>query len=665
MIYFLRLLLLLAAATWQMAGVAASPSVGSELQTYRIQRSHIFHVEPRAVVDAVLSDVRGQPLSQDVDASPVLDIDVSSARLDDDALGALMDGVLALLKEKAAEGSRDEGNAPLLVKLALDMNRITPSGASSLFDRLIKKEVIDDATPTENGEVEEMADAEAESDVATGSGDSDTQGESATNETIVEEVSGSASTQVESSTDTSQVDEETPAPDTEQPGYLLEELDLSFNDIGGHGMHPPNAHLLESARRLFECSATAFVPRVLTLENCGIGPAFCRSIGRGILNAFERKSVGPEYRPSVLRIGGNSAIDDAGAVALAAALRMAGSGDSGSCIFDELVLTSCGVGDAGAEALALALESNPGCVKRMDLSNNKISDAGAKSLGRGLVDANQKTGTVFEQIVLDNNKGIGDEGVEALAEALACGAVKSISLRSCSVQAQGTAAFGEALVLLASRKGCEGHFHLDLSGNHFGTNKIKKKSKLSASALKDRASTNIKFIGKTLKGAAKSWGMTADSDDDEEVMSGLIEEEEEEDVSEDKIQACGGHAFAGEVLRGESKDGDSSVEISVGMRQCLLDDGAIDALSAAVLATKCKMSVDVSMNSAAEDDAVAALMEGRKDSDVLEEMAKRHMDLLDRINDARQRLLEAAEDIGGSFFDEEDDFFEDDAYDFD
>jgi len=61
---------------------------------------------------------------------------------------------------------------------------------------------------------------------------------------------------------------------------LIEELDLSFNDIGGHGTHAPSVQLQNSVQRMFEGERLAFAPRVLTLQNCGIGPLFCRSVGR-------------------------------------------------------------------------------------------------------------------------------------------------------------------------------------------------------------------------------------------------------------------------------------------------------------------------------------------------------------------------------------------------
>lgn len=184
-----------------------------------------------------------------------------------------------------------------------------------------------------------------------------------------------------------------------------------------------------------------------------------------------------------------------------------------------------------------------------------------------------------------------------------------------------------------NRKDCHESYRLDLSGNHFGTKKIKKKK--GAAKLADKASSNIKFIGKTLKGAAKRFsseglGITGDSDDDEEVMGGLIEDEE--DFDEDKIQACGGYAFAGEILtngqKSQSQEKDSP-SISVGMRNCFLGEGAIDSLAASIVgATNCKLSIDTSMNSV-DEDIVNALMDPNQDKKLISTLAKRHMDFLD------------------------------------
>lgn len=367
----------------------------------------------------------------------------------------------------------------------------------------------------------------------------------------------------------------------------------------------------------------------------------------------------------VLRIGGNTAIGDAGTVALAAALRMAMGSESGSkVVLEELDLSSCSVGDAGAEALALAISSNPDCLRRLNLSNNKITNAGARAIGMALMDARLRSGVAFEEIILDGNIGISDDGAAALAEALGKGAVKSLSLRSCSFQAQGAAIFGRSLVSLINRDN-SGHFSLDLSGNHFGNRKIAKK-KGTATRIRDSASANMKFIGKTLKGAAKRFGseamrITADSDDDEEVMGGLVEEDDDYEIVEEKVLECGSHAFASELISNiqptQKKDTDYALTISVGMRQCLLESDASDALSASIVATKnCELSFDVSMNGV-DNATVKELLHPKRDSTALASMAERHMDYMDTM---RQREAASRNQCFASFIDDEEKYFYDD-----
>ena len=107
-------------------------------------------------------------------------------------------------------------------------------------------------------------------------------------------------------------------------------------------------------------------------------------------------------------------------------------------IMEELDLSSCNIGDVGAEAIALALACNPSSLKRLDLSSNKITDVGAIALGRALIESRERTSSfALEQIILDNNGGIGDDGAAVLAKAVSSGAVRSIHLRSCSIRAEG------------------------------------------------------------------------------------------------------------------------------------------------------------------------------------------------------------------------------------
>ena len=332
-------------------------------------------------------------------------------------------------------------------------------------------------------------------------------------------------------------------------------------------------------------------------------------------------------------------------------------------VLKELVLSSCNIQDAGAESLALALAFNPNCISKLDLSNNAISDVGATAIGRALVEAhrtkvmNGDKPLVLEEIVLDNNVKVGNDGAEALAEAMKCGALRCVSLRSCSVKAEGAAAFGKAIVSLAKLKDeVNGltRIEIDLSGNTLGIKPVKKKK-----GLKDKASSHITSFGKTLqkswrgglKGAGVSMGFTAESDDDEEnfgVMGGLIDADEVEDS--DKIfeaaERCGARSFAAEILNSSDalRQGGSMLNIGMAFRRCNLDDGAIDALSAAIVKSKkpgTNIVIDVSLNSF-EPEIVSALL-GCENHERLDSMAQRHMTALSVLNEARERATIAAE----------------------
>ncbi|KAL7520861.1 hypothetical protein ACHAWX_006291, partial [Stephanocyclus meneghinianus] len=658
-----------------------------------ISHSHAFHSTPRSVIDSVLSDVR-EVNEGSAGSSTVLDIDVSSSRLGDDAIASLVERLVPTLHETIG----GEIKRKVFLKLALGMNRLTPSGASKLFDCLSNSGLNTATVESENTTDDDMH----LSDNTTN--DQSTKSAAALQDGTVElnnqtPLPSSGNTTHNASMQRPH-DVEVLHPKQTQTSDLiieLEELDLSFNDIGGHGTQSMGLDLVNSARILFErgfnCSIAnnAFlVPRVLAMENCGIGPAFCRSIGRGILNAFETRRYSKHpCRPSVLRIGGNQAIGDQGVVAIAAALRLAVPNWDGevdvkddNCIqhnlLEELDLSSCNVGDAGAEALALALAFNPRCLSKLDLSNNQITDVGAKTIGRALVEAHQinllrrgRSNFVLEEIVLDNNVQIGDGGAIAFAEAITCGAIRSISLRSCSIKAGGAAAFGKAISSLSKQRSSlhdrSIQLHVDLSGNAFGIKSAKKKkgAAYSAGLLRDKASSHISYIGKTLqkgwkeglKGAGVSIGVTVESDDDDEklsVMGGLIdtEDDREDEKLFEATARCGARSFSAEILKGENggqivhEEEAGQLSVSVAMRRCSLDDGAIDALSAAVTDmmknSGSRLVIDVSMNSV-EPRTMAALLREENEEKLLLFMAKRHMTALAVMNEARERAALAAE----------------------
>jgi hypothetical protein len=262
-----------AAASIAIETASASSMAGDEfppIHQYSVRHSHKFYMEPRALISTILSDVRRQPIIQNDDGtSSLLDIDVSSTRLGDNAAGSLMEELMPLLKTKINHVDEDQARAPLLVRLRIATNIITPPGASKVIDTLMKGDAKNGGTiPVEDGNVDEIKNSNG-----MGIGSSSLVVNGLNNETTEQTIHLATSDgRTSNFTSTTQV--------VEKPSILIEELDLSFNDIGGHGVHSPNAQLQDSIRRLFEGEGSGFAPRLLTLENCGIGPSFCRSVGR-------------------------------------------------------------------------------------------------------------------------------------------------------------------------------------------------------------------------------------------------------------------------------------------------------------------------------------------------------------------------------------------------
>ena len=723
---------LLPAATLASQQTTTLTTSQSSSRSYiNIHKSHIFHVSPTAVVNSALSNIPYQH-QHPLGSSQILNVDASSSKLDDDAVLSLVEGIFRKRQHDNYNGTASTSEHQVVLNLKLEMNRISPMGAAKMFDLLVGENP-NNSRVVEKAQEEMIADddgTEENSEVIEISNNSDktmhdSESSCVQDDSVMESTISNATIldhEVVEATDTSQEEDATiippPAAAPVKPPLCIETLDLSYNDIGGEGIHSPSAQLLNSVRRLFENNEhySSAIPNVLLMENCGIGAAFCRSIGRGICNAHElRRSQilqsedGTDCclyngRPSILRIGGNPAIGDAGAVALAAAFRMTtsddtdGEGDNGR-IMEELDLSSCNIGDVGAEAIALALASNPSSLKRLDLSSNKITDVGAIALGRALIESRERTSSfALDQIILDNNVLIGDEGAAALAKAMSSGAVRSVHLRSCSIRAEGAAEFGKALVEMMKHSKTlqfqSTQIDIDISGNPFGISKPKKKkgAAYSASLLRDKASSNIKFIGKSLQSRIKGgFGMglaTAESDDDEEEMGNVMGEilSDDEDVEEfdsDRLKAiarCGARLFSGEILNTASESNapaklaskEARLQILIGMRHCFLDNGAIDALAAAkVFAEKADaisiLSIDIAMNTGIEDATIEALKGVEGEEDLLTSIAERHSNEMKRILEAEERRKAAAEVAAARVQDRflEDDLFDDFNYDYD
>ncbi len=233
---------------------------------------------------------------------------------------------------------------------------------------------------------------------------------------------------------------------------------------------------------------------------------------------------------------------------------------------------------------------------------------------------------------------------------------------------------------------------IDLSGNVFDISKPKKKkgAAYSASLLRDKASSNIKFIGKSLQSRIKGgFGLgltTVESDDDEEEMGDVMgeipsdDEDFEEEIDSDRLKViarCGARLFSSEILNTAASDSsvqkqtieEVRLQISIGMRQCFLDNGAVDALAATkVFAKKAGtiLSIDTAMN-ADIDDATISAFEGDGDEELLSSIAERHSNEVRRILEAEERRAGAAEVAAARAQDTflEDDLFDDFDYDYD
>lgn len=437
----------------------------------------------------------------------------------------------------------------------------------------------------------------------------------------------------------------------------IESLDMSLNDLET-SERSKQRNLIKSIEALVESAAC---PGTLRFDCCGLGPAACRSIGKGLLNAAnEAKKVSTQRRSlRSLHLGSNGAVGDAGAAALAAALRT--SPQSSEPLLEVLDLSACGISDAGCEALAMAIRDNPGCVRKLDLSNNRITDDGAVSL------ALAASGTALANIDLSNNKEITDRGAAALATAVERGAITSLVLRSCSIKADGAEALGTALCTLSSKKadGANEEYCIDLSGNLLGTVKVQKK-KGSASLLKSKASATTKayvgFLGKKLRSGLNQAGMSgfmpsAESDDDEEELDSNLVGGDEENEAGKSGGKCGARAFADAIIGeefGSSVSGPKQISdkrekrlsVRIGMRHCFLDERAADALAAAIVrggdSYNMDISCDVVMNSALDQSIVSALAE-KDDDEQISDMSERYFQVLEALRIARQRAREAAE----------------------
>jgi hypothetical protein len=480
------------------------------------------------------------------------------------------------------------------------------------------------------------------------------------------------------------------------PRLSLKSLDLGWNHL--HPDRPGQKGFLKALQQLVE--NPTHCPTTIRLDRCGLGPSASRAIGKAVINRCKSNGSGNKNVPPSLFLSGNPATGDAGAAALAAAIRTVASSEkrNGCVIFESLDLSACGIGDAGAEALALAIEdSSDCCIRHLNLSNNRITDQGAGALGRALTSGVQVGGGPrLYHLDLSNNKDIGDRGVAAIANAVEKGKLPSVSLRSCHIHADGATFFGKALRSLSlNKKSVDHRVNIDLSGNPLGVLRGKSKTdggKYSASRLKSKATATAASYMNLFKKSVSPLlsGQSAESDDEEEKQAGGSGDPGDDDL-DPSLARCGAKALANGFLEeegteGREKDTEESASrqsdhFHIALRRCFFDHGAADALAAILVASKedlgIDLTIDVDLNPVLEEEMLSALHGDTGHEDLLREMAERHMDAVEALRESRARAAaaskaaaarmkaesryEAAWDAPGDFEDEQDEEWDSDA----
>ena len=389
-------------------------------------------------------------------------------------------------------------------------------------------------------------------------------------------------------------------------------------------------------------------------------------------------------------LSGNPDISDVGVATIVAALK--DSTFSNATSFKILDISSCEIGDIGAESLSEIFSITP-CAEHIDISNNKISDTGAIAIGRALSSClNKNRKTILKSLNLSGNKGISDTGIQELARAIETRSISYLDVSSCSIRADGTAALGEAIKTLAvssDRSQLDGTIiQVDISGNQLVLDSSKK-STFSAKAATESATIAFNFIGKRIKSGLKEYagidvtdimgnGERTTIESDDEVESSMDIEGGESSFQSSR---CGIRSFVDSIIGNNATNDDSSEEkyetlfnFKLGMRQCAVDQNAVNALAALVVYARKHLgivfSIDLSMNNKVTPDIVEefANFNGTSSSE-LKTCAERHFDVLKVLRDARERSFQATSISSFNGF-ENDEFntpwgFDEEAYDVD
>ncbi len=571
-------------------------------------------------------------------------MDATASRLRDD-IGAVIDSLAVC----------DEGEQSSTISISFEarINAISTEGASDLFYKLTSMN-------RQGSKVDNEESENHQAKVAKDGASDETE-----NKAPVSPETASAEREIDEGINTNASDvnmeEAETAPTFMRHKVFVNKLDIGFNDIGQHnGDKNASKKLHKSLGSLIE-NESGTCPHDLRMDACGLGAPICRTIGKGLIdrqthhhNRNRKDDEENAHHQSLQRLflSENRGIGDGGTAALAAALKLARNPEN-SLVLDTLDLSSCGVGDAGVEALSIAIESNPACVSNLDLSNNAIGDDGAIALANGLIKgcrASKKR--CIQCLDLSNNPDIGDDGAIALFDALEYGAIGKLKLCSCSIKWRGLVGLGACIGRMAANKALSSDekptcIEIDLSGNLLGKKEKKKKKGLSTTVSTNMVNS-MNFIGKRLKSGLKEVGLnnivgsSLESDDEAEFMDSMGSEfTEDQPTSSSRCGACEFYDALNEEIEAEHNGHfDSELIISLGMRMSNLDENGIAALSAtSVLVgdhTKTRFCVDCTMNGDACDDdkILRALLEGNHKDEEVVNLAEIHIDGLNNFRDS-------------------------------
>ena len=202
--------------------------------------------------------------------------------------------------------------------------------------------------------------------------------------------------------------------------------------------------------------------------------------------------------------------------------------------------------------------------------------------------------------------------------------------------------------------------NIDLSGNPLGVLRGKNKKdggKYSASRIKSTATATAASYMNLFKKSLKDVGIdavlgvaSAESDDEEEKLLGEGNAEEDDDTSSEFAKKrCGAKAMVNVFLNEYDATSEPrpahKKKVHLGLRHCFFDHEAADALAALIVEAKDRygadISIEVAMNPVLEDDMVDSLHGEQTDDDSLREMAERHLDILQALQEAQERAAEA------------------------